>query len=579
MKKFIYYIGFLALCLLPAACSLEEESSTEVEKNKYMNDAKEAQDVLLGVYRTTVEDGMYGYHLSIYFSMGTDISQVEGSTTENFRILPTNAYYASQAEVQTTWASLYSGIYNANDFLERVSVKMESYNETDKNLATIYIAEARALRALYYFELVRRWGHIPLMTNTAMSHQHPSTLVQADPVDVYKFIEEDLLYACDILPYATDDHYRSSNDYRFSKGAALGLLAKVYATWAGYPLRDESKWEAAAKTARILVESGKHDLLNDYEQLWKNTCNGIWDPTESLIEISFYSPTYSGSSDPVGRIGKWNGVKTTTQAGKSGSTAANVQVVHSFVLDWRRAVGVDVDNRISPDRRLDLSIANYKHGHNDDKAGIQYLGDVYLAGKYTDSKDVALEKDLNETKSAKEKQNYTPAKWDIDKYMESVPFVNNDKSTVNWYVLRYADVLLLYAEALNEWKGGPTTDAYAAIEKVRKRGYNSANGYKLTQGMDQAQFREAIQKERAYELAFEGNRRLDLVRWGIYFETIEKTHTALNEWWDNSDIDKAKNPIPNYVVYDYTKKGKHELMPIPQREMDLCTQFEQNPGW
>ena len=74
MKKFIYYIGFLALCLLPAACSLEEESSTEVEKNKYMNDAKEAQDVLLGVYRTTVEDGMYGYHLSIYFSMGTDIS-------------------------------------------------------------------------------------------------------------------------------------------------------------------------------------------------------------------------------------------------------------------------------------------------------------------------------------------------------------------------------------------------------------------------------------------------------------------------------------------------------------------------
>lgn len=169
MKKFIYYIGFLALCLLPASCSLEEESSTEVEKDKYMNDAKEAQDVLLGVYRSTVEDAMYGYHLSIYFSMGTDISQVEGSTTENFRILPTNAYPTSQAEVQSTWAALYSGIYNANDFLERISVKMESYNETDKKLATIYIAEARALRALYYFELVRRWGNIPLMTSTAMS--------------------------------------------------------------------------------------------------------------------------------------------------------------------------------------------------------------------------------------------------------------------------------------------------------------------------------------------------------------------------------------------------------------------------
>lgn len=575
MKKFIYYIGILALCFLPAACSLEEESSTEVEKSKYMNDAKEAQDVLLGVYRSTIEEGMYGYHLSIYFSMGTDLSQVEGSTTENFRILPTNAYSASQAEVQTSWASLYTGIYNANDFLERVSVKMDSYNESDKQLATIYIAEARALRALYYFELVRRWGNIPLMTSTAMSDQHPSTFVQADPVDVYKLIEEDLLYACDILPYAQDDTYRSSNDYRFSKGAALGLLAKVYATWAGYPIQDTSKWEAAAKTARILIESGKHDLLSDYEQLWKNTCNGIWDPTESLIEISFYSPTYSGNSDPVGRIGKWNGVKTTADAGRSGSTAANVQVVHSFVLNWRAEAEPDPATGISPDRRQNLSIANYKHGHNDSKTGAVYTGDYYLTASIPkDTEAEALAKDLDPEKSQKAKQTYTPAKWDIDKYMENIPFVNNDKSTVNWYVLRYADVLLLYAEALNEWKGGPTTDAYAAINKVRKRGYTKADGtfdknYALPEGLDQTAFREAVRKERAYELAFEGHRRLDLIRWGIYYETVQNTYNELKNWWSSA----------NYVVYDYTEKGKHELMPIPQREMDLCTQFQQNPKW
>lgn len=551
MKKFIYYIGFLALCLLPAACSLEEESNTEVEKNKYMNDAKEAQDVLLGVYRSTIEEGMYGYHLSIYFSMGTDISQVEGSSTENFRILPTNAYPTTQAEVQTSWASLYAGIYNANDFLERISVKMESYNETDKKLATIYIAEARALRALYYFELVRRWGNIPLMTSTTMSNQHPSTFVQADPVDVYKFIEEDLLYACDILPYATEDSYRTSNDYRFSKGAALGLLAKVYATWAGYPIQDTSKWEAAAKTARIVIESGKHDLLENYEQLWKNTCNGIWDPTESLIEISFYSPTYSGNSDPVGRIGKWNGVKTTTQQGRSGSCAGNVKVVHTFVLDWREQ---------GDDLRRDLSVANYQHGSSPSN-GDPILKD-YILYANTEADDA------NPEKRQKEKQNYTPAKWDIQKYMENIPFINNDKSTVNWYVLRYADVLLLYAEALNEWKGAPTTDAYAAINKVRKRGYGNDN-HKLPEGLNQAAFRKAIQKERAYELAFEGHRRLDLIRWGIYSETIQETYNELKNWW----------PSANYVVYDYTEKGKHELMPIPQREMDLCTQFDQNPGW
>ena len=158
--------------------------------------------------------------------------------------------------------------------------------------------------------------------------------------------------------------------------------------------------------------------------------------------------------------------------------------------------------------------------------------------------------------------------------MESIPFINNDKSTVNWYVLRYADVLLLYAEALNEWKGGPTTEAYAAINKVRKRGYTKADGtinkdYSLKEGLDQTAFREAVHKERAYELAFEGHRRLDLVRWGVYYETVQNTYNALKNWWSSA----------NYVVYDYTEKRKHELMPIPQREMDLCTQFEQNPGW
>ena len=82
-----------------------------------------------------------------------------------------------------------------------------------------------------------------------MSYADPSTLVQADPAEVYEFIEQDLLYAIEVLPYAKDDSYRSDNRYRFSKGAAMGLLAKVYCTWAGWPVQDATKWEAAAKIA------------------------------------------------------------------------------------------------------------------------------------------------------------------------------------------------------------------------------------------------------------------------------------------------------------------------------------------
>ena len=354
MKKLIYYIAMSILCILPYSCSLDEEARSEMEKKNYMTNAKEAQDVLLGVYRTTVEDAAYGYHLSFLFNMGTDISQGEGSDITNYRIIVNNAFPTTQVEIQQTWQVLYKGIYRANDFLERISGKIETYNTTDKKIATLYIAEARALRAMFYFELVRRNGNIPLITSTEMSYQAPTTFTQATPDKVYEFIEDDLLYASEVLPYAIDDQLRENTSYRFSKGAALGLLAKVYATWAGYPVQNTAKWEDAAKTARILIESGKHSLLRNYEKLWENTCSSVWDPTESLIEISFYSPTVSGSGDPVGRIGKWNGVKTTAIAGVRGSCAGNMKVVHTFVLDWR-------DGKNANDKRRDLSVANYKY--------------------------------------------------------------------------------------------------------------------------------------------------------------------------------------------------------------------------
>lgn len=559
MKKIIYYILISVVCIFSfSSCTLDEEPHSEMEKKNFLNNANEAETVLLGVYRTMIADAAYGWNLSILFNLGTDISQVEGSTSENFRIIPTNAFSTSQAEIQNTWATLYNGIYNANDFLERISVKMDSYSNTDKQLATIYIAEARALRALFYFELVRHYNRIPLMTNTQMSYQDPKTFKQAEPEEVYKFIEKDLLYARDILPYAIDDTYRSSNDYRLSKGAILGLLTKVYATWAGEPVKDVSKWELAATTARILIQSGKHSLLPNYEKLWENTCNGLWDPTESLIEISFYSPTVSGNSDPVGRIGKWNGVKTTAIAGERGSCAGNVKVIHTFVLDWRNAGDGDI--------RRDLSIANYKYDDNK----------VLWVKSASDTDLTAENKDKNKDQAQKNKQNYTPAKWDIEKYAIANKLINNDKSNVNWYFLRYADVLLLYAEALNEWKHGPTDEAYEAVNLVRRRGYGNPNNTSicdLPTGLDEEEFRKVIRKERAYELAFEGHRRLDLVRWGIYYETVQNTYNALNNWWT------TENEKFNYHVYVNTVKGKHELFPIPQRTMDLCTQYKQNPKW
>ena len=578
MKKIIYYIALSVMCVLPFSCSdmLEEENRTEMEKKNYMNTAAEAEKVLLGIYSTLSTDNLYGLNLSILFNTGTDMEQVEGTTIEGPRIVPTNAFPATQQEVQATWASLYTAIHNANEFLERISLKLDTYTETDRKLGIIYMAEARTLRGLLYFELVRRYGNVVLMNSSLDSYKDPSTFVQADPKTVYEFIEKDLKYAIDNLPYAIDDTYRTNTSYRISKGAALGLLAKVYATWAGWPLKDESKWELAAKTAEILIISGKHGLLQNYEQLWKNTCNGEWDPKESLIEFSFYSPTASAASDPVGRIGKWNGVKTTQIPGVRGRCSAMVKVIYTFLKDWRepevesyqdgKTTRYRYKNGVLTDYRRDLSIANYQYTNE---------GSVlYVKGSATEDK-IIVDKDLNPNLSQKEKQSYTPAKWDIEKYMTNGKVINDDKSNVNWYFLRYADVLLLYAEALNEWKQGPTDEAYKAINMVRRRGFGlpveTDNSASDLSGLSYDEFQKAVRNERAYELAFEGHRRQDLVRWGIYYDSIRKTAQDLVDWYSAGD--------EFYVCVDYTKKNKNELLPIPQQEMDLCTQFNQNPGW
>ena len=230
----------------------------------------------------------------------------------------------------------------------------------------------------------------------------------------------------------------------------------------------------------------------------------------------------------------------------------------SFVYDWREHAG---------DIRCGLSVANYKYSNDW----------VLICKSSSDTEEKALENEADPTKKQKEKQAYTPAKWDEQKYVSSFNrLINNDKSNINWYFLRYSDVLLLYAEAINELYGGPTAEAYSAINKVRRRGYGNPDDTSVCdlKSLDYTSFQKAVRDERKWELAFEGHRRTDLVRWGIYYETIQETDKALKTIWSPDN----KDPY-NYVVAKYTVKGKSELLPIPQREKDLCKQFKQNPGW
>ena len=547
MKHLKYtFVAVLSIVLL-ASCSLDEESYTQYRQQDYMKNASLAENVLLGVYENLTNEYMYGYHLSLYFTLGTDQAKVSGVKTDGFRDIPSNLYSPAAIQVQQTWAALYNGIYEANDFIERLSVAVENYSSADKNKAAVMMAEARALRALYYFELVRWYGNVVLIKSTAQSRNHPSTYVQSPASEVYEYIEQDLLYAIKTLPYASEDTYRSSNAYRISKAGAIGLLTKVYATWAGYPVCDESKWQKAVATAKPLVESGRHGLLEDFEQLWVNTSTGVWDPMESLLEVSFYSYIISGG-DAVGRIGKWNGVDAEDVNTDYIRISPYWTVVPTFINKWKQ--------QEADDCRWRLSFADYTY--NIDREQV-------LIGK-------GFESAMATASSSSERETFNGklyvAKWDLIKYVGTHTHLSDANYTnTNWYLLRYSDVLLLYAEALNELNKAPTADAYAAINMVRRR----AGLDNLQTGLSYEMFQQAVRDERSHELCFEGHRRQDLVRWGIYYETIKQTVIDLNEWHNEAN--------DYYLVGEYTIKGKHELLPIPQRDLDIMKKCNQNPNW
>lgn len=541
MKKILFFAGF-AILSLNSCQMLDENPRSNIDKTTYVKDASQAESVLLGVYRGLSLEGTYGYNLSMIYDLTTDEAQCEGNSNVNFRAIPSGGFNASHADIERTWKELYASIYNATDFIEIAGKNISGFSEEDRKLTEYYIAEAKVLRALFYFDLVRWFGHIVLVKTTAESYLPNEAYVQADPVDVYEFIESDLLEAARVLPWASDDLLRKDTSYRLSRGSAYGLLMKVYATWAGYPIRDESKWAEVVRIGEIMTSAERHSLLPDFEQLWRDAGAGVWNPQEVLIAASFFNLT---SGTPAGRIGKFNGVKADAIAGTRGSNGGYVKVLYPFIAEWST----------QHDPRFDISIASFN-----------YQGTVQ-----TPYSKQPLE---NSASDIKNWQLCTPGKWDTEKYVpKSNLLIDANFSNISWYILRYADVLLLYAEAINETKKAPDAAAYEAVNMVRRRGFGKDirtpdNTVDLPSGLSYEEFRAAIKRERSYELCFEGHRKQDLIRWGEYYETVYATSQKLFALYGDA----------NYVIMQYIQKGKNELMPIPLREKDLMG-LRQNDNW
>lgn len=360
------------------------------------------------------------------------------------------------------------------------------------------IGEAKFLRASYYFILVQLFGDVPLSLSPAKPGDDLFP-ARTSKEAIYKdVIIPDLLDAINLLPRR--EEYSSKDLGRASKGAAAGMLAKVYLTTGQYQKCIEMC---------NLVESLGYALNPDYGDCFggeKRNKNTI----ESLFEVQYYGLTDAGFWDDENQA-SW--LSTYMGPRNSGWVGGG--------YGWNQPTQEFVDQYESGDLRKDKTI-------------------LYEGGPFFDGKQY--------------KSTMSSTGYNVRKFL--VPLsVSRDYNTnsANIVVLRYADVLLMKAEALNEL--GNTVAARDPLYEVRKRaGLNSRSD---VENLNQDQMREKIRHERRMELAFEGHRWFDMIR------------------WDNGQY--ALNFL--HSIGKVNAQRKHLLLPIPQKEIDANRNLKQNPGY
>lgn len=437
-----------------------------------------------------------------------------------------NTIDPSTLEINRQWEAIYTGIERANMLLENMGgadVSPEFFNEVR--------GQALFLRAYFYFLLVDQYGGVPLkLTFTKSPVEEP--LHRASVAEVYEQIVKDMKEGEGLVKTITSYGFNG----RISKTAVQGMLARVFLTMAGKPLEDQTKYAEARDYAQKVMQSGEHALNPDYKQIFINHSREIYDIKEGLWEIEF-SGANQGTIREGSSLGAYNGIACTNV--DSGAGADNIRTNRKL---WN-AFGAG-------DLRRDWSIAPYR----------------FVTTGTTTARVAWSGTEIYERSTGKWRREY-----------ETFLPRNRDFSGTNVPALRYSDVLLMFAEADNEVAGGPSPAGYLALNQVRRRGYgkpiNTADANAdAPAGMSKNQFRTYIQNERLRELSFEGIRKHDLVRWGIYVQAMQGLIPVYE-----TDMPAILRTGPLIQVRNVTERSN--LFPIPTTEILVNPRVTQNPGW
>lgn len=359
--------------------------------------------------------------------------------------------------------------------------------------------------------------------------------------DIYGQIVKDMQDAEKLVM----DIDRLGTNERISVTGVQAVLTRVFMKMAGAPLNGGEKYyEQALVYANLVIGSGKHSLNTDYAQIFRNHSQDINEPEECIWEVGIYGNKI-GSEDLAGAVGVENGILCRSE--EIGYSGGAIKVTAKLYDAFGEG-----------DLRRDRSIAEYEYEEKPKDSG------NYEKKYWADRKDG----DGDRTIYAR-----NPGKWRRE---EELGKKARQYNSTNFPIIRYSDVLLMKAEAINAINNGPNDEAYKAINEVRRRAYglpiDGADQQTCDlQGLDYAGFFEAVRNERFCEFCFEGIRKPDLIRWGIYVSTMNALAT---------DVEAHAHKDFKYVATTgRNTTSRNVLFPIPTTELTVNKLMTQNPGW
>ena len=594
-NKLVYVLGAL-LSMGVVSCDLTEKPTSFYEMDTYFTTADKAKMAVIGIYDCLAAEGSYGQYV-MPFASSDDMYMVRGTATGDGtrRDISHYALTSSNTWVASVWNYIYEGIDRANTAIAGIE-KMPGYENSDE--LKELVAQARFLRAFLAFDLVRYWGDVPFKTTSTGSFGDTAQ-PRTEREKIYDQIIIDLDFA--------KIHLKPGNEVASSevpcRGAARALLMRVYLQRAGYSLDRTTRtltrpddatrknyFDAVIEEWKAFGTEGYHNFYGaGYEELFKNYSKLVLNNQESLWEIAF-EPN-NGQKDNAGYWATYNG--PLVDAPDAGSGAANQNFfgrANAFFIVLPYWGDFYDDN----DVRRDVNFVDY----------------VYRWVK----KDKAQVKMSVCQEISKNMYRY-PGKWRRE--WMAPGFVDPNHTGVNYCPLRFADVVLMAAEAYNEINDTPK--AWELLNDVRARAHateiNSSNYASLmkapkvydlpfiSDGDEAGKFRTALYWERAFETAYEGQRKFDLIRWGVLGDALRAAQTYIEGWEEGAnlfkDVDKNGKPTKleegespavwdpvvwatqNYVAGHNFVDGKHELLPIPLAEIQSNAQLngENNPGY